>query len=209
MITRYYRIIHPTYPLLPNSTSRLRSRLLECTAVLQGAFLEALYAAVRSSPASTLKPARDTLGARRASELITSFQYDTLASRTKSTNLIYLQTMILMVLEADNHITERGQSGSRRAVWLGAAVSLSNSLKLFINPSRTSYALNDLDSNENLGRRLWCILIILDRWHAVGTSSPRLIPDCNVVIMQQDKILLGEHVYHLHRKSQPPPNKHD
>lgn len=200
---RYYRIIHPTYPLLPNSTSRLRSRLLDCPVVLRSAFLEALYAAVRSSPASTLGQTRDTQGARKASELITNFQFQTLASQTKSINLIYLQTMILMVLEADNHATRRGQSGPPRAVWLGAAVGLSYTLKLHINPSRSRYALSDLDADENLGRRNWWILVILDRWHAVSTSSPLLIPDSSVIIMPEDQSLLGDSVFHLLRESYP------
>jgi len=209
--TRYYRIIHPTYPLLPNSTSRLRSRLLNCPAVLRGAFLEALYAAVRSSPASTLPHARNAQGVRKASELITNFQFETLASHTKSTNLIYLQTMILMVLEADNHTTQRGQSGPPRAVWLGAAVGLSYTLKLHINPSRTRYALNDLDADDNLGRKDWWILVVLDRWHAVSTSSPLLIPDSSVIIMPEDQSLLGDSVFHLLREFQIPliPLLHD
>ena len=201
IVTRYYRIIHPTYPILPLSTTRLRSRLLDCPPVLRAAFLEALYATVRSSPASTLRPARDAQGARKASELITGFQFETHASHFKSTNLIYLQTMILMVLEADNHATQRGQSGPPRAVWLGAAVGLSYTLKLHINPSRTRYSLNDPDSDENLGRRNWCILAILDRWHAVSTSSPLLIPDSSVILMPEDQSLLGDSVYHLLRKS--------
>jgi len=160
---------------------------------------------VRSSPAATLRHARDAHGARKASELSTSFQFDTLASHTKSTNLIYLQTMILMVLEADNHATQRGRSGPPRAVWLGAAVGLSYTLKLHINPSRTSFALNDLDADESLGRRNWWILVILDRWHAVSTSSPLLIPDSSVIIMPEDQSLLGDSVFHLLRKFQSLP----
>lgn len=119
--------------------------------------------------------------------------------------------MILMVLEADNHATQRGRSGPPRAVWLGAAVGLSYTLKLHINPPRTSYALNDLDADESLGRRNWWILVILDRWHAVSTSSPLLIPDSSVIIMPEDQSLLGDSVFHLLRKFQflpiPSPTK--
>ncbi len=199
---RYYRLVHPTYPILPNSTSRLRSRLLDCPPVLRGAFLEALYAAVRSSPASTLRPPRDFQGVRKASELMTGSQFDASTGRTKATNLIYLQTMILLALEADNHgpAKQRGQSGPPRAVWLGAAVGLSYFMKLHTNPPRNRVTLGDLDSDENLGRRNWCVLVILDRWQAVSTTSPLLIPDTSVVLVPEDQSLLGDSVFHLARE---------
>ncbi|MCJ1364994.1 Glucose-responsive transcription factor [Acarospora aff. strigata] len=202
-IDEYYRIIHPTYPLLPHSISRLRSRLLECPAALRVAFLEALYAAVRSSPAAMLRPVRDFQGVRKASELITGSQFEAPTTRSKATNLIYLQTMILIALEADNHgpATKRAQPGPPRALWLGAAVGLSYSMKLHINPPRGRFAPGDMDSDENLGRRNWCTLVILDRWHAVSTSSPLLIPDTSVVLLPEDQSLLGDSTFHLIRLS--------
>ncbi|KAI9870625.1 MAG: Glucose-responsive transcription factor [Pleopsidium flavum] len=202
-IDEYYRIIHPTYPLLPNTKARLRSRLLDCPVVLRGAFLEALYAAVRSSPSSTVRPTRDVQSMRKASVLLSGSQFETVATRTTSTNLIYLQTMVLMALQADNHgpVTTRGQVGPPRAVWLGAAVGLSYSLKLHINPSRNECAAGDLDSDNNLGRRNWWTLVILDRWHAASTSSPLLIPDTSVVLLPEDQSLLGDSVFHLARLS--------
>ena len=130
---RYYNVIHPTFPLLPNTKARLRSRLANCPITLREAFLEALYAAVRSLPSSTAPPP-DFQSTRKAVDLITASQFENVATRTMSTNLIFLQSLILMALESDNHgpATMRGQLGPPRAVWLGSAVGLSYHLKLHI-----------------------------------------------------------------------------
>lgn len=203
---RYYRLIHPTYPLLPNSKSRMRLRLLECPAVLRTAFLEALYAAVRSSPASIFRQTYSVEGMRKAAELLTSSQFEAMATRTKTVNLVHLQTMILIAIQAENHgPAKHDQSGLPRAAWLGAAVGLSYSLKLHVNPPRNRHSLGDLDSDDNLGRRAWCVLAIMDRWHAVSTSSPLLVPDTSLVLVPEDQSLLGDVVYHLARKH-PSPN---
>ena len=152
-----------------------------------------------------LRPVRDFQGVRKASELITGSQFEAPTTRSKATNLIYLQTMILIALEADNHgpATKRAQPGPPRALWLGAAVGLSYSMKLHINPPRGRFAPGDMDSDENLGRRNWCTLVILDRWHAVSTSSPLLIPDTSVVLLPEDQSLLGDSTFHLIRKHDP------
>lgn len=112
--------------------------------------------------------------------------------------------MILMGLEADNHgpATMRGQLGPPRAAWLGAAVGLAYNLKLHNRRSREQSANGDPDSDEKLGRRAWVVLVILDRWHAISTSSPLFIPDSSVVFVPEDQNLLGLAPFHIARKSE-------
>jgi hypothetical protein len=198
---RYYNIIHPTFPLLPNTKARLRSRLANCPVALREAFLEAFYAAVRSLPSSTAPPP-DFQSTRKAVDLITASQFGNVATRTMSTNIIFLQSLILMALEADNHgpATMRGQLGPPRAVWLGSAVGLSYYLKLHVFRYREKPSDGDPDSDEKLSRRIWWVLVTLDRWHASSTSSPLLIPDTSVVLFPEDRILLGDVVFQLTRK---------
>ncbi|KAH0545226.1 hypothetical protein FGG08_000680 [Glutinoglossum americanum] len=199
-VDEYYNLIHPTFPLLPNSKARLRSRLANCPITLREAFLEAFYAAVRSLPSST-SPPPDFQSTRKAVDLITASQFENVATRTMSTNLIFLQTLILMALEADNHgpATMRGQLGLPRAVWLGSAVGLSYYLKLHVIRYRENSSDVDPDSDEKLSRRIWWVLVTLDRWHASSTSSPLLIPDASVVLSPEDHILLGDAGFQLAR----------
>lgn len=119
-----------------------------------------------------------------------------------STNLIYLQAMLLMAVEADNRGTSptRGQFGPPQSVWLGSAVGLAYSLKLHVHRTADPQTENDADSEEKIMRRIWWSLVIMDRWHASSTSSPVLIPDGSVVVYPDDQALLGDGLYHLVRK---------
>ncbi|KZF21047.1 hypothetical protein L228DRAFT_248804 [Xylona heveae TC161] len=199
-IDEYYRIIHPCFPLLAHDKARLRSRLANCPVTAREAFLEALDAAVRSFPSSNLPPTRDFQSTKKAADLIFQSQYESIATRTFSTSLIYLQTLLLMVLEADNHgpATMRGQLGPPRAVWIGSAVGLAYNMRLHTIRCRTE---GDADTDEKIARRNWWNLVILDRWHACSTSSPLFISDTNVVLLPEDQWLLGDSTFHLTRLS--------
>lgn len=202
--SRYYHTIHPTFPFLPHSKSRLRSRLANCPVTLREAFLEALYAAVRPGPASQVMSLPGAQGTKKAADLIAASQFESAATRTTSTNLIYLQTMILMAIEADRlgPPAVRGQPGPPKAVWLGSAVGLAYHLRLHSNRSSEKMMTpkdDDVDSDERIGRRNWWALVMLDRWHASSTSSPLLIPDTSVGLLPEDQVLLGDSPFHLSR----------
>jgi hypothetical protein len=120
-----------------------------------------------------------------------------------ATNLIYLQIMLLLAIEADNRdpASTRGQAGPPQSVWLGSAVGLAYSMKLHVQKMSSQQSENDPDSDDKLARRIWWSLVIMDRWHAASTASPLLIPDTSVVVYPEDQALLGENVYQLARES--------
>ena len=199
----YYNTIHPTFPLLSYSKARLNSRLATCPASLRDAFLEALYATVRSISTSNMPPYQESQSTRRAANLIAAAQFENAANRTVATNLLYLQAMILMAIGADIHgpSTMGGQSGPSQSVWLGSAIGLAYSMKLHVVKQKEMTQDGDRDSDENLARRTWLSLVILDKFHASATSSPVLIPDTSVVLLPEDQHLFGDVTYHLARKS--------
>jgi len=188
---------------LPHSKSRLRTRLAQCPATLRAAFFTAIDSSIRSSPSTTLLPSADVRqSTRRAAELLALSQYDHTSTRTASAQYIYLQALILMALESDNHgpATMRGQVGPPRAEWLGRAVGMAAHLKLNIPRASYKIAEDEADSDENLGRRIWWILFILDRWHASSTSCLLQLADSSSPLLPEDKLLLGDSTYHLARK---------
>ncbi|KAA8909954.1 hypothetical protein FN846DRAFT_775751 [Sphaerosporella brunnea] len=203
-IDQYYSLIHPTFPLLPHSKPRLRQRLAAASITVREALLEALYAAVRSNPSYPPKAGAPKANPRRACELCVASQFESQDPRASvASSLLYLQTLILMALEADNHgpVTMRGMSGGPpRAAWVGSAVGLAYSLKLHHNRGER-FAQGDPDSDERLGRRAWWVLVVLDRWHAISTSSPLFIPDSNVVLLPEDQTMIGLTPFHLVRLS--------
>ena len=197
---RYYNVIHPTYPFLPQSKARLNSNLGNCSSTLREAFYEALHAAVRSFPSPNML-SHETQNARKATQLIMASQFENASVRTTSTNLIYLQTMMLMAVAADNYgPSSQPLMGPTLSVWLGSAVGLAYSLKLHLHKQPDKVSESDPDSEDKLARRLWWSLVIMDRWHASSTSSPLLIPDGSVIMYAEDQALLGDPLYHLARK---------
>ena len=205
VIDEYYRIIHQTFPLLPNSKNRLRQRLADCPTSLREAFLAALDCLMRTFPTTMLQPnANYAQALKRAAELLAKYPFDNPSSHTNATSLVYLQTLLLMALESDNHgpATIRGQAGPSRAEWLGRAAGVAGQLE--INTIRTgsqSVMEGDRDSEERLARRVWWVLFILDRWHASSTADLLKLPENSVVLLPEDQILLGESTYHLARLS--------
>ncbi|KAK4635158.1 hypothetical protein CLAFUW4_01898 [Fulvia fulva] len=205
VIEEYYRIIHQTFPLLPNSRHRLRQRLGECPASLREAFLAALDCLMRTFPTTALPPNdKYPQALKRTAELLAQYPFDNPSSHTNATNLVYLQTLILMALESDNHgpATIRGQAGPSRAEWLGRAAGVAGQLEInVIRTGSTSVMEGDRDSEERLARRVWWVLFILDRWHASSTADLLKLPENSVVLLPEDQILLGESTYHLARLS--------
>ena len=166
--------------------------------------METLYAAVRSFPRGKAAVSPSLHATKKATDLIAASQFESAATRTNATNLIYLQTMVLMAVEADNHgpAVVRGQPGPPRAVWLGSAVGLAYHLRLHMGRTGEKPTVDeDLDSDEQMGRRNWWVLVMMDRWHAASTSSPLLIPDTSVALLPEDKVLLGDTAFHLARLS--------
>ncbi|KAF2223454.1 hypothetical protein BDZ85DRAFT_295723 [Elsinoe ampelina] len=205
VVDEYYRNIHQTFPLLPHSKNNLRIRLSACPPGLREAFVTVLGCMMRTFPSSSLRATQSyASNMKRAAELIAGYPFDNPASHTPGTNLVYLQTLLLMALESDNHgpANMRGQGGPSRAEWLGRAAGVAGQLEINLIRPRESFATEgDPDSEERLARRVWWVLFILDRWHASSTADLLKLPENSVVLLPEDQILLGESTYHLARLS--------
>ena len=205
VIDEYYRVIHQTFPLLPNNKNSLRQRLADCPASLREAFLAALDCTMRTFPTTTLQfNANYAQALKKAAELLAKYPFDNPSTHTNATNLVYLQTLLLMALEADNHgpATIRGQAGPSRAEWLGRAAGVAGHLEInVVRSGSQSIMEGDRDSEERLARRVWWVLFILDRWHASSTADLLKLPEHSVVLLPEDQMLLGESTYHLARLS--------
>jgi hypothetical protein len=199
-MSRYHRFIAPVYPILSHNTTRLRSRLDGCPPILREALYESLNAAVRSFP-SPNSAHSEQQNCRRATQLTQAFMTEIgSSSRSLAVNLVYLQAMFFLAIEAENRTAgpARGQVGPSQSVWLGSAIGLAYDLKLHLNNQSDR---DDLDTDDSLGRKIWWSLVIMDRWRSVSMASPVLIPESAVVMHRDDLALLGGSVYQLARKS--------
>ena len=173
----------------------MKTILFNVPIAMREAFLEALYSAIRSSPASTL-PQQGQSGTK-AMQFLT-------ASQSMPTSLVHVQAMLLMAIESANYgpSTMHGQGGPPPSQWLGSAVGLAYSLKLHVHKQPDKASENDPDSEENIARRVWWSLVVMDKWNALSTGSPGFIPDGSVVVYPEDEALLGDALYQLARKFQ-------
>lgn len=197
---RYYRLIHPTYPLLPNSKLRLRQRLAICPNNIHHAFLGALHCLIGTCPLSRLHPSPNAMYCiKRNSEIVGQCQWEPATEQPFAVNLMYIQTLILMTLESQNRGPGKlgGKLGPPTTEWLGRAIGMAAHLKL--NLFVPCGGNEVVDTDEELGRRIWWILFIFDKWHASSTSSPPLLSEAIVSLLPQDRVSFGDSTYHLAR----------
>lgn len=198
--SRYYRLIHPTIPLLSHSKSRLHSRLIQAPHSLRKALLGAIDCAVRTH--SSGRP--EDGGENRthiATKLINTSQYEDPLPRTFAHSLMYIQCLLLMAVEADNHglTLTRGRGGSSPSEWLGRAIGAASQLKLNVAAPGDQYS-QESDGDNKLGRRIWWIMFILDRWYATSTSSALQLPNDSSALTVEDEGLLGSSTFQSARK---------
>lgn len=105
------------------------------------------------------------------------------------TDILRLQTLIFLAIAEELHSADSVHSSP----WLGAAVTLANSMKLQKARSSNSEAGATL-------RRTFLVLVMLDRWLAAAKSGATLISDDNIHLDESDHALLGSAAYHLLRE---------
>lgn len=196
ILSRYYRVIHATHPLLPDSKAQLHLHLAKASGPIREAFLAAIETLVK--PAS-LTPASDPQNVQLSSKavgLLMTLQFEDHKNRSFIDNLVYLQSTLLMVLTIDMNISTSFQP----PVWYSLAYSMSNFLGLRARPSYKHNTDPEINELEKLARRAWILLMTLDRWYAASTLNPVLTPPKGLTLLQQDSALLGDVGYHLARK---------
>ncbi|CAG8953457.1 hypothetical protein HYFRA_00010207 [Hymenoscyphus fraxineus] len=197
VVTTYYTLIHPTFPILHHSKDRLSTGLSLCPSVFREAFHESLFVAAQAFQTSPdQNNAQQSL--KRASQLVVALQYEN--NPSTSTTLVYLQATMLLAIASEILIV-RGKAGSSRSFWLSSAVSLSYDFKLHQYRGQDNNVANDVDAEENVSRRIWWILVVMERWHASSVSSPSQIPESSLVVRPEDQQILGDALYHLARLS--------
>lgn len=113
--------------------------------------------------------------------------------RSPAINIVHAQALLLLAIDAD------WRGSPTVSSILGRAVALANTMRLW--KLTTILHGSEPDSDENLCMRIWWSLVLMDRWHAVGTGKPVLISDASVVIPPGLESVVGDSCYYLIRKS--------
>nr|XP_036586140.1 C6 finger domain-containing protein [Colletotrichum truncatum]KAF6796547.1 C6 finger domain-containing protein [Colletotrichum truncatum] len=193
---RYINIIQPYLPFLPNSKALIQDYLAQCPGLLREAFVEALAGTMHSFPSFQSGNPGDV---RLAHTLLVEWEASDSTSRTPAANIVFLQTLLLMIVEADNR--PLGSIGAPKESLLGRAVAGANALKLYQARLEPSEMELGSDTDNLIRVRIWWSLVLLDRWNAVGFAVPSLIRDESVVVPPGLKLAVGEVQFLLIRSS--------
>ncbi|CAN6664484.1 hypothetical protein TRVA0_036S00254 [Trichomonascus vanleenenianus] len=178
-IDNYYQVVHPALPILPSSRVRLRARLLACSnSVLRRTMLCGVCGLVSQKDSVTSRNEYKSHVLQGILQISGSEHVNTLNTQSK---ILYLISLILLFL----------QSGE--SLWLGSAINLAYDMNL--HKTRTKQASADVEDDANLSRRLFLILVILDRLNAAVKQVPIQIPDHVVHLNQEtDAMCFGSRV---------------
>ncbi|KAI8251036.1 putative transcriptional regulatory protein [Colletotrichum sp. SAR 10_99] len=124
----YINIIHPYLPILPSSRALIQDYLAQCPGLLREAFVEALSGTMHSYPTFQSGNPGDV---RLAHTLLVEWEAGDSASRSPAANIIFLQTLLLMIIEADNR--QLGSIGASK--FLGRASVMIANFQEPLNPS--------------------------------------------------------------------------
>ncbi|KAJ3570156.1 hypothetical protein NPX13_g5825 [Xylaria arbuscula] len=195
----YLSVVHPCFPFLAASKERVEAQLSQCPSLLQDAFIEAFYSTMQSCVSAPGLYTTGDIGS--TTRVVAQWESDASSPRSASSNLVHLQTLILMVIATDNYGTPslKGEHGGpSKASILARAVGLAYTMRLhLVSLKPVSREQEDAQLDENIACRTWWTLVIMDRWHALSTASPLFIPNDSVVTSPELISVLGENVYYL------------
>ncbi|KAK0708123.1 hypothetical protein B0H67DRAFT_603177 [Lasiosphaeris hirsuta] len=192
----YLETIHPTFPVLAGTKARVQSLISQCPATLQEAFCNVFLDLIQPFLPSSTHTNGDTPS---SSKLLS--QWESERQRSAVTDLVYLQTLIMMVIAADHGgvAAAKGQvAGPSKQSIIGQAAGLGFSMRLHLaQPDPVPSPELDPDSDDNVALRAWWSLIALDRWNAIGTAMPTMISQGQVVLLVGLRHIMGDAVYSL------------
>ncbi|KAK4162868.1 glucose transport transcription regulator RGT1 [Cladorrhinum sp. PSN259] len=199
VFNRYLEVLHPTFPILASTKARVQSLLWQSPFTLQNAFYHAFFAMVRpflGSSNNTYTVENPLVANRLLGE------YDAEGGQpSTATDLVRLQTLVMMVIAADCQgisALKRRSGGLWKVELLGKAIGLGYSMRLYLSEIDPLYSPElDPNSDHNVALRVWWVLVMLDRWNAVGTATPSLIGDNSVLILPGLRHIVGERVFAL------------
>ncbi|KAH8427729.1 putative C6 finger domain protein [Aspergillus melleus] len=171
----YYAKIHPVFPILPHSKERLLEILHQCSREVQEIFIYSLYTATRTNFDRVFGTFERVTSFDNAQDLLLYYTRQPAIVRPTGINLIWLQTMLLMILDCDwrgpdNFVLK---DGVPKHSLIQSANKLASDMAKGLGQLKTKRSSDpDVDSEANLVRRNWVALGILSRWYAVSVADP-------------------------------------
>ncbi|THC98882.1 hypothetical protein EYZ11_001660 [Aspergillus tanneri] len=171
----YYMKIHPVFPILPHSKERLLDILHQCSREVQEIFIYSLYTVTRTSFDRVFGTFERVTSFDNAQDLLLYYTRQPAIVRPTAVNLIWLQTMLLMILDCDGRGPDNFvlKDGVPKYSLIQSANRLGSDLAKGLGQLKIKRSSDtDVDSEANLVRRNWVALAILSRWYAISVADP-------------------------------------
>ncbi|CCG82674.1 Putative uncharacterized protein [Taphrina deformans PYCC 5710] len=187
-IDRWFILYQPTFPVLQDQT-QFEGFGEPVHPLLRSALLLAIYSITFRSRTD------EKIDALLAEQLLSRYNRGLARERARNLDdrLAHLQVTMLLAIEADQRGYEVATSVHTVGFWLGQATGEAYDMKLHREDFSAAGPAQAL-----LGRKLFLILIVLDRWHSVSTSSPPFVADTNAKFdIEMSFSGITNHLYHL------------
>lgn len=165
-------------PFLPHSKGGLALQLQSSTSELREAFLAALG------------------GFPRKAWVLLNVELDETHGFTRAENLLAVQILLLITIDASNTGPE-GSQLAKRALATAAATAAETSLHVNMC-DESMIAMSDEETDELMARRIWWSLVMLDRFTASSTDSARLVDDMAATMLPIERRVVGKDLHHMY-----------
>ncbi|KAI9926861.1 hypothetical protein ASPWEDRAFT_55049 [Aspergillus wentii DTO 134E9] len=189
----YRSKIHPVFPILPHTRERLMEILHRCSRELQEVFLFGLYTVTRTNLERMSGTFEKVTSFDNAQDILLFYTRQPALVRETSTNLIWLQTMMLMILDCDSRGPDNFvlKDGVPKHTLIQSATKLGSDMAKSMGQLKTKRVSDpDVDSEANITRRNWVSLIILTRWYAISVADPSVL-GTNEIGGREDERVVG------------------
>ena len=202
-LSRYYRVIHPTLPLLPDTKTTLFQQLDKVSVGVREAFEATLQTLLQDS----LAKQQDDFS-KSPKGLISILIIE---NRVKSylDGIVCLQTILLLIViptfRAQKDYNPQALYGLANAVvsMLGLGLTKTNwsNYNILVYPCQEIFADAEVKSYRGLARRAWLAFMVVEHWSAAAkyivTTSLGRITD----MFADDEALLQPTGFYIARKS--------
>ncbi|CEL05286.1 Putative C6 finger domain protein [Aspergillus calidoustus] len=193
-LNAYYEKVHPILPVLPNSKDRLLAQLHQCTREVQEIFLYSLYTLTRVNIDRVTGTFERVTSYDNAQDLLLYYTRQPALVRSTGVNLIWLQSMLLMILDCDSRGPDNFvlKDGIPKHTLLQSATKLGSDLVKSLGQLKSKRSSDpDIDSEANLARRNWVSLIILTRWYAISVADTGILGTSDIGGREDERVLGG------------------
>ncbi|KAJ9667345.1 Glucose-responsive transcription factor [Coniosporium apollinis] len=124
-------------------------------------------------------------------------KYDDSGRWSTSTYVLYVQACVLLALASNNlgPAATRGASMDMQMNCLSKAVAMMYKGGFNAVENRDTLFGTNVDPERQLARRVFWVVYILQRLYAISTSSPVTVANNTVLLMAEDRKILGDELY--------------